>query len=375
MLTVSDRALASACSAAAGVCLPAELRVLLIVGDEAGLASVVAALALDGAVRTHVAVAVGAAAGVARWRQEPLDAILIEHAPPRLDALHAGEALRAAGCETPLLAIGVEPARHWEPLGFEAGLDDYCCLRETAVRSLLWRVGRAVQLRELQRYRHRQRQAEQERLRSDHQETQRLLDQQRRLLGELELLEEACGSLDPTAGGPLAELAPLPATAGWEQRGANLPDALGRRYLEVLRSSIILGGSNVAGELTRLVETLMAERSTAAQALTLHCAALEELLRGLGSRGTRHVMARADLQALELLGRLADGYRELYHDRHGAATQRLLPGFEVAGDGVVYRGAGLPDDGRLERDPPSSETDDAARPPDLLPFDSSRRAA
>ena len=50
---------------------------------------------------------------------------------------------------------------------------------------------------------------------------------------------------------------------------------------------------------------------------------LEELIHGLGSRSTRHVMNRADLLVLELLLHVADGYRRRYQERvHPAVQQR-----------------------------------------------------
>jgi hypothetical protein len=54
---------------------------------------------------------------------------------------------------------------------------------------------------------------------------------------------------------------------------------------------------------------------------------LEELIRGLGSRSTRHVMSRADLLALEMLLHTADGYRRRYQERVQPPVQQPLPGF------------------------------------------------
>ena len=46
----------------------------------------------------------------------------------------------------------------------------------------------------------------------------------------------------------------------------------------------------------------------------VHLHVLEELVHGLGSRSTRHVMNRADLLVLELLLHVADGYHHRYFD-------------------------------------------------------------
>jgi hypothetical protein len=60
---------------------------------------------------------------------------------------------------------------------------------------------------------------------------------------------------------------------------------------------------------------------------------LEELVAGLGNRSARHVMNRADLLALEVLGHLADGYRTRYYDRRHPPRQLLLPGFDATDAG------------------------------------------
>ena len=62
-----------------------------------------------------------------------------------------------------------------------------------------------------------------------------------------------------------------------------------------------MGSGNLSGELRRLAELLVVAGLTARQTLQLHLHVLEELVHGLGSRSTRHVMNRADLLALEVL--------------------------------------------------------------------------
>jgi hypothetical protein len=75
--------------------------------------------------------------------------------------------------------------------------------------------------------------------------------------------------------------------------------------------------------------------------MQLHVQVLEELVQGLGNRSARHVMNRADLLALEVLGHLADGYRARYHERRHPPRQLLLAGFDEACDGgsAFYRAA------------------------------------
>jgi hypothetical protein len=91
-----------------------------------------------------------------------------------------------------------------------------------------------------------------------------------------------------------------------------------------------MGAGNLSHEMTMLAELLATSNVSAQRALQLHVQVLEELVEGLGNRSARHVMNRADLLALEVMGHLADGYRTRYHERRHPARQRLFDGFEAA---------------------------------------------
>ena len=53
-------------------------------------------------------------------------------------------------------------------------------------------------------------------------------------------------------------------------------------------------------------------------------------MQGLGNRSARHVINRADLLALEVMGHLVDGYRQRYLELCHPPRQLYLPGFESA---------------------------------------------
>jgi len=89
-----------------------------------------------------------------------------------------------------------------------------------------------------------------------------------------------------------------------------------------------MGSGNLACELSRLADLLAASGISAPQTMLLHVEALEELIHGLGSRSTRHVMTRADLLVLEILIHLAESYRVRYSERARPPVQRVLPGFD-----------------------------------------------
>jgi hypothetical protein len=88
-----------------------------------------------------------------------------------------------------------------------------------------------------------------------------------------------------------------------------------------------MGVGNLAGEMSSLVAHLMTDDISAQRTLALHVRVLEELVQGLGNRSARHVINRADLLVLEVMGHLADGYRQRYHERLHPPRQLPLPGF------------------------------------------------
>ena len=107
-----------------------------------------------------------------------------------------------------------------------------------------------------------------------------------------------------------------------------LPGELIDHYRELLRTYVIMGSGNLARELRHLAELLGIAGLSARQTLQLHLHVLAELIHGLGSRSTRHVMNRADLLALEVLLHVGDGYRRRYQERIHPPVQKTLPGFE-----------------------------------------------
>jgi hypothetical protein len=104
-------------------------------------------------------------------------------------------------------------------------------------------------------------------------------------------------------------------------------------YREILRAYVIMGTGNLAEEMSALVELLAGSNISAQRTMQLHVQVLQELVDGLGNRSARHVMNRADLLALEVLGQLADGYRERFLDRRHPPLQLVLPGFDHSAGG------------------------------------------
>ena len=170
-------------------------------------------------------------------------------------------------------------------------------------------------------------QAEHRRLQQEHDEASRLLGQQQALIDDLETLQSRDGTAEPfslpesTSSGSVRGLAHC--------RPPDLPKELIAHYRELLRTYVIMGSGNLARELNELAELLIRAGVSARETMQLHVHVLEELVQGLGTRSTRHVMTRADLLVLEIMIHLAEGYRLRYQERAEPNVQRMLPGFEA----------------------------------------------
>lgn len=265
---------------------------------------------------------VGSSAGMARLRDETFDAVLVSHDPPELNALDLIEGYRAGGAHVPIIAMGLQSEQEMATACFEAGADGYVCASTTTSRNLIWLIARAVQHHQLLRENHKLTLEQQQRLQREHDEAERLLRQQRTLIGDLKNIQSR--SLVPLGETPSQFSDP----AKPSQQRLQLPRELILHYRELLRAYVIMGSGNLACELSRLADLLVSAGISARQTMQLHVLVLEELVAGLGSRSTRHVMTRADLLALEIMVHLADNYRGRYRERIHAPTQQLLPGFE-----------------------------------------------
>lgn len=294
--------------------LPARLRVLYISGVHRTGSWLAEAFASDSASEVLLEEAAGATAGVTRLRDEAFDTVLISHEPGQLDAMELVEGLRGGGADEPVIVLGTQSEQEMAALCYEVGADGYVCVNTTTTRTLIWLVARATERYRLVQDNRRLKQVERQRLQQEHNEAERLLGEQRALIQELEELASQQMPLRPQ----------LPAGSDSDQR---LPSSLVVHYRELLRASIIMGSGSLAAEMTALADLLAAAGLTAPQALELHVLALEEVLAGLGSRSSRHVMNRADLLVLEVMVHLAEGYRQRYQQQDLPAEQRWLPGF------------------------------------------------
>ncbi len=123
-------------------------------------------------------------------------------------------------------------------------------------------------------------------------------------------LKTADGSEEETAGPSPSVADTADPTATADKRPVHLPDKLASYYDQLLRTYVIMGSGSLAQEIAQLAQVLAVAGLTPREALELHLERVECLVRGLGNRSTRHVMARADLLALELVIHLGECYQQ-----------------------------------------------------------------
>jgi len=293
--------------------LPNRLRVLHLAASQRSGGWLAEALALDRAAEVTLVEVHGPTEGLTRLRDEAFDAVLVSHEPGEIDALELLAALRAGGTDEPLVVLGRESEFDFASACHEAGADAYVCVPATTTRMLLWLLARAVERHRLIRENRRLVQAERQRLRLEHGEAQRLLDQQRRLIRDLAPPGDAQEETRAPGAGP-----------------RELPAGLVSHYRELLRAYVIMGSGNLAAEMATLAEMLASADVSAPRTVEMHLGVLEELVRGLGNRSARHVMARADLLVLEVIVHLGEGFRRRLADQRHPPRQLSLRGFEAS---------------------------------------------
>jgi CheY-like chemotaxis protein len=243
--------------------------------------------------------AVGAAAGLARLRDDAFDVVLLSH-DESLNALQTLDAIRAGtSVMQPVIVLGQSNAAQMEPYCLEAHADSYMCLAEATTRTLIWRMAQAIERRQLRLDNERLQQARNQQQAQDKQEADRLLEQQRELV-------------DLTKRGAAGGL------GGWDP-----PMKLLTHYRELLKTSVVMGWGHVGDDVTRFTQILMSAGISESHFMALHVQAVESTVAELGSRGAKHVMNRADLLALEVLLRLCERYRSGILDSLGPDSMRF----------------------------------------------------
>ena len=234
------------------------MRVLYITTPRRTGAWLAEAFASDSACDVTLEEACGAAAGLARLREQVFDAVLVSHEPAELDALELLDGLRAGGAEEPLVVLGQASEQEMAALCYEVGADAYVCVNTATTRTLLWIVARATERHHLIRENRRLAQAERHRLQQEQDEAERLLTEQRGLIRDSEVVPAIARRA--MRDRPAMRSRPLGPPTRPASDGRRWPSRSMTHYRELLRAHVIMGSGNLSAEMAALAELLAAER-------------------------------------------------------------------------------------------------------------------
>lgn len=156
--------------------------------------------------------------------------------------------------------------------------------------ALLPTIGRAIERHELRSEHGRLAVERENRIDRERREAEHILRQQQRILSGL------------TSTGAKSSLDESPMASPRDR----MHDEVRRYYQELLRAFVIMGAGGMGSEIAEFAQMLAEAGIGPREALELHLERVDELVRGLGNRSTRHVLDRADLLALELVVHLGE---------------------------------------------------------------------
>ena len=300
--------------------LPARLRLLCVGAREPSWVGLTLQLDAEGGIEPHFRWASSAAEALSSLRDDPFDCVLIAatdtgssisqnaNAAGFHDAAMLVKAIRASGCADPVVLIAQQISdAAWVDLSAE----DCELLQSNRAwdsPALVATIKRAIFRTDIFRQNHRLAVAQTKRMARERDEAEHLLSQQRRIIDDLDARDE---SETPTnvARQAMIDCFGRVSLERYSPPRATLPPEINAYYHELLRTYVIMGSGNLSGEIAKLAELLAVAGCGPREVLSLHLERVESLVRGLGNRSTRHIMARADLLALELMIHLGESYR------------------------------------------------------------------
>jgi hypothetical protein len=283
--------------------LPTRLRLLCVGPREPSWIGLTLQLDAEGGIEPHFRWASTPSEALTLLRDDPFDAVLIAAASDGFaEAASLVKAIRASGCEDPLVLLAPRISdADWLDLSSEE-----CELLQTArlwdSPALVSVLKRAILRNEQTRQSRRLEIAQTKRMARERDETEQLISQQRRIIDDLDARE----ATEPTN---VARQALLDCFGRAAPCRTTLPPEINSYYQELLRTYVIMGSGNLGGEIAKLADLLAVAGCGPREALSLHLERVESLVGGLGNRSTRHILARADLLALELMIHLGESFR------------------------------------------------------------------
>ncbi|MDO4584083.1 MAG: hypothetical protein Q4D62_08280 [Planctomycetia bacterium] len=233
-------------------------------------------------VEFHFQEVYGTIEGMRILQKEKFDVLLVQHAPPRLDALRFASGCRTGGIQEPILILGMMPHCEMYSLCCEANIDDYVYVPGTTASDLLWMMTRAIRrnilIRENRDWQHKWEQLLQR-------ESEELA---KAVFHDNQILENIPDSFPPRN---------------------RLPQEFAPTYEALLHKYIPLEAGDLSGEIREFCKKLAQNRISAKQVMLLHLQAMDNLIVRLGGQNIRYLRQRAELLRTEILSLLLENYR------------------------------------------------------------------
>jgi hypothetical protein len=284
--------------------LPAQFRLLCVSVDEPSWTVLALLLDKHGCHEPQFRWCETGAQALSLLREETFDCLVVHDAAPTPGATSRGlavvpflQAVAAGGSVEPVLVVTPRANDDW--LLQLAGFDCEVLVAEQGWQSHalpVW-ISRTVERSHVARENQRLSNADRRRHVRERDETEQLIEQQRQIINAA---LRSSAFIDSPADDP----------ASAEDVSERLPEQVITYYQELLRTYVMMGSGSLTDEIRKLAQLFVVAGITPRAVLRVHLERVESLIRGLGSRSSRHVMVRADILAMELMIQVGECYRE-----------------------------------------------------------------
>ena len=306
--------------------LPCRLRLLCVGATEPAWSGLTLQLDAQGCTELNLKWVRAANEALGLLRESSFDCLLIHQAPhsghadERYESLALLRAVRASGCDDAVVIVAADADDLlWSATCIEEG-ELLVTSKGLESAALIAVMQRAMHRVELMRENRRLLVTDRRRVSRERDEAEHLLSQQRQILSSLEFV--AGPNAVDAAAGPRSDNRRPPEPSP----RAVLPVEVNQYYQELLRTYVIMGSGSLGTEIAKLAELLCIAELNPREALEIHLERVEQLVRGLGNRSTRHVLARADLLALELMIHLGECYQRRARSKTDPGLAKADPG-------------------------------------------------
>jgi hypothetical protein len=284
--------------------LPAQLRLLCVSAAEPSWTVLALLLDKHGCHEPQFRWCETGAQALSLLREETFDCLVVFDAPSaaggmtrRLAAVPFLQAVAAGGSVEPVLVMSPSTSDDW--LLQLASFDCEVLVADQGWQSHalpVW-IGRAIERSHVARENQRLSSADRRRHVRERDETGQLIEQQRQIINAA---LRSSAYVDPSGADAVSA----------EEFAEQLPEQVIAYYEELLRTYVMMGSGSLADEIRKLAQLFVMAGVSPRGVLRVHLERVESLIRGLGSRSSRHVMVRADILAMELMIQVGECYRE-----------------------------------------------------------------